>query len=44
MIMFAFQNFEQLELLLSALYQPQNAYCIHVDLKAPLVFHQTVLK
>lgn len=30
--------------LLSAIYMPQNVYCIHVDKKAPLVYRAAVLK
>ena len=30
-----YENFEQTERLLHLVYRPQNAYCIHVDAKAP---------
>ena len=34
----AFANLQEMELLLSAIYMPQNVYCFHVDLKASQVF------
>lgn len=37
-----YRDVEQVERLLRAIYQPQNLYCIHVDTKSPLLFHQTV--
>ena len=39
-----YEDLEHLELQLSAIYQPQNSYCIHVDLKSPYVFHDAVRK
>lgn len=38
-----YRDVEQMERLLRAVYQPQNLYCIHVDTKSPLLFHQTIL-
>lgn len=38
-----YRDVEQAERLLRAIYQPQNLYCIHVDTKSPLLFHQAVL-
>ncbi len=35
-------DLEQVELLLNALYAPQNVYCFHIDLKAPYLFHSTL--
>lgn len=37
-----YRDVEQLERLLRSIYHPQNLYCIHVDTKSPLLFHQTV--
>ncbi|CAK8681206.1 unnamed protein product [Clavelina lepadiformis] len=34
----AHQNAHQLMLLLSAIYAPQNVYCIHIDLKSTSMF------
>ncbi|VDP51226.1 unnamed protein product, partial [Soboliphyme baturini] len=33
------EHLEQVEILLNAIYAPQNIYCIHVDLKAPYIVH-----
>lgn len=38
----AHTNAAQVERLLRALYRPQNAYCIHVDRKAPQTFHDAL--
>ena len=38
----AHTNTEQLLILLSEIYSPQNAYCIHVDLKAPTKMQETM--
>lgn len=37
-----YRDVEQAERLLRAVYQPQNIYCIHVDTKSSLLFHQTI--
>ena len=37
-----FTDVEQMERLLRAVYQPQNLYCIHVDVKSSLLIHKTV--
>ncbi|RNA41305.1 beta-1-3-galactosyl-O-glycosyl-glyco beta-1-6-N-acetylglucosaminyltransferase 3-like, partial [Brachionus plicatilis] len=37
-----YNNIEQFERLLKAIYRPHNVYCIHVDAKSPPVFHQAV--
>ena len=37
-----FTDVEQMERLLRAVYQPQNLYCIHVDVKSSLLIHNTV--
>lgn len=37
-----YQNIEQLERLLRAIYRPQNQYCIHVDKKTPQSIIETV--
>ena len=37
-----YTDVEQLERLLRAIYQPQNLYCIHIDIKASVLFHRTV--
>ena len=37
-----YKDLEQTERLLRAIYQPQNIYCIHVDLKSPLLLHRAV--
>ncbi|VDP01569.1 unnamed protein product [Soboliphyme baturini] len=33
------EHLEQVEMLLNAIYAPQNVYCFHVDIKAPLLIH-----
>ncbi|KAL3876237.1 hypothetical protein ACJMK2_034107 [Sinanodonta woodiana] len=37
-----YQEVEQMERLLSAIYRPQNIYCIHVDLSSPKEVHSAV--
>ena len=37
-----YTDIEQTERLLRAIYQPQNFYCIHIDVKSPLLLHRTV--
>ncbi|KAK3608206.1 hypothetical protein CHS0354_039222 [Potamilus streckersoni] len=37
-----YQEVEQLERLLWAIYRPQNIYCIHVDLSSPKAVHNAV--
>lgn len=37
-----YNNIEQFERLLKAIYRPHNAYCVHIDAKSPPVFHQAV--
>lgn len=39
-----YKDFEQFEMLLRAVYQPQNIYCIHVDRKAQRQFQDKVGK
>ncbi|VDP08270.1 unnamed protein product [Soboliphyme baturini] len=36
------QHLEQIEILLNAIYAPQNLYCFHVDLKASHLIHAAV--
>ena len=35
-------NIEQFERLLRLIYMPQNIYCVYIDLKSPLLFHQAI--
>lgn len=37
-----YKDIEQVERLLRAVYQPQNIYCFHIDIKSPLLFHRTM--
>jgi len=37
-----YTDVEQMERLLRAIYQPQNLYCLHVDIKSSLLIHRTV--
>ncbi|CAF0812376.1 unnamed protein product [Brachionus calyciflorus] len=37
-----YDNVEQFERLLRAIYRPQNVYCIHIDSKSPPLFHEAV--
>lgn len=37
-----YNNIEQFERLLKAIYRPHNVYCIHIDAKSPPIFHQAV--
>ncbi len=37
-----FTDVEQMERLLRAVYQPQNLYCVHVDVKSSLLIHRAV--
>ncbi|CAD5118880.1 DgyrCDS7553 [Dimorphilus gyrociliatus] len=37
-----YRDFEQAERLLRAIWRPHNIYCIHIDVKSPLIFHRTV--
>jgi len=37
-----YRDVEQAERLLRAIYQPQNLYCIHVDLKSSLLIHRSM--
>ncbi|OAF69164.1 hypothetical protein A3Q56_03113 [Intoshia linei] len=39
-----FKDFEQVERLIRALYQSSTLFCIHVDSKSSLIFHNTVHK
>ncbi|NWS63509.1 GCNT2 transferase, partial [Chunga burmeisteri] len=41
-VMTPHKDFETFERLFRAVYMPQNAYCIHVDAKAPAPFQQAV--
>lgn len=38
------EHLEQVEILFNAIYQPQNAYCFHVDLKSDLIFYDSIRK
>jgi hypothetical protein len=38
----AYNNVEQFERLLKAIYQPQNVYCIHIDSKSPKSVHDSI--
>lgn len=37
-------HLEQFEVLLRAIYRPQNIYCIHVDAKTSWTFHSAIMK
>lgn len=37
-----YTDIEQVERLLRAIYQPQNIYCIHIDLKSSVSLHRTM--
>ncbi|NXS55481.1 GCNT2 transferase, partial [Brachypteracias leptosomus] len=41
-VMTLHKEFETFERLFRAVYMPQNIYCVHVDAKAPALFHQAV--
>ncbi|KFQ18741.1 N-acetyllactosaminide beta-1,6-N-acetylglucosaminyl-transferase, isoform C, partial [Merops nubicus] len=41
-VMTLHKEFETFERLFRAVYMPQNIYCVHVDAKAPALFHQEV--
>lgn len=36
------EHLEQLEILLNAIYAPQNVYCIHIDFKSSYLFHNAI--
>lgn len=36
------EHLEQIELLLNAIYAPQNVYCIHVDFKSSFLIHDAI--
>lgn len=38
------EHLEQVEILLNSIYQPQNSYCLHVDLKSDLIFYDSLQK
>ena len=37
-----YRDVELAERLLRAIYQPQNIYCFHIDIKSPLLLHRTM--
>ena len=37
-----YTDVEQFERLLRAVYQPQNYYCVHIDIKASVLIHRTI--
>ena len=37
-----YTDIEQFERLLRAVYQPQNLYCIHIDIKSSVLYHRAV--
>ena len=37
-----YKDIEQVERLLRAIYQPQNIYCIHIDIKSSVLIHRTI--
>jgi hypothetical protein len=41
-VILTYENVEQFERLLKAIYRPQNVYCIHVDAKSTIVFKEAI--
>lgn len=41
-IILTYNNVEQFERLLRAIYRPQNVYCIHIDSKSTPAFHEAI--
>uniref|UniRef100_A0A915HVV1 Uncharacterized protein n=1 Tax=Romanomermis culicivorax TaxID=13658 RepID=A0A915HVV1_ROMCU len=36
------EHLEQVEILFNSIYQPQNLYCFHIDLKSSLIFYSSI--